>query len=268
MNKKAIYVFLPILIVMMLSSCDDSVKGCTDPNSSNYNPNAEKSDGSCAYPSQTKKNVCFFFTDSDNNTCGSFGINLLDQVKATNPANTYFISVHPNGSDTLFAAPGIDIASAFQVSGFPDFGVGDQSSLLTQNAINNAIDAEALETAQGGIEVNYTTTIDSIIVTMYGKFYTSDTSTYFATSYIVESNIISPQVGASASYNHQHVLRAASGTSGMGVQINTLPILNGESFKIRHGIYRDPSWNMANITVVAVLWRLNGTDFEYINAGD
>jgi len=268
MKKQFLFLTGAILMLVFTWSCETGVEGCTDPNSSSYNPNATKSDGSCNYPAQSKKVVCFYFNDSDNNTCGTFGLNLLEQVKATNPPNTYFITAHPNGTDTLFSPASIDIATADSVMGFPDFGVGEESGLLTQSAILNAISNESAETAQGGISVDFSTTTDSIIVVLYGKFYVDDVSSYFATAYIVENNIISPQVGASGSYLHKHVLRAASGSSGIGDQINTLPVTSSTSFKIRRGVYRNPVWNMANISVIAVLWRQNGSDFEYVNAGD
>ena len=268
MRKLLPYISFSVITAISISSCKEEVKGCTDPNSASYNPLAEKSDGSCVYPSSTKKAVCFFFTDSDNNTCGSFGIDLLDQVKATNPVNTYFISVHPNATDTLFAAAGIDVAAAFSVMGFPDFGVGDQAGLLTQTAILNAIASETAETPQGSVDASYTTTTDSIIVTLYGKFFTFDTCDYFVTAYVIEDDIVANQTGNSATYHHKHVLRAASGASGIGDQVNSAPVGSHTSFKIRSGIYRNPAWNMGNVTVLGVLWRQNGTDFEYINAGN
>ncbi len=268
MKRSIPYLSLPILLCLLMSSCDDSIEGCTDPNSINYNPNAEKNDGSCSYPDETKKVVCFFFTDSDNSTCGSFGINLLDQVKATNPVNTYFISVHPNGTDALFSPSGIDVASAFNVSGFPDFGVGDQNNLLNQSTILNAIQNESTESPLAGINPEVTVTTDSVIITMYGRFYTNDTSTYFAAAYLAEDNIISPQTGLSPTYSHQHVFRGSSGLSGIGTQINTLPISLNSSFKIRRSIYIQPGWNISNSRIIAVIWRQNGSDFEYVNAGD
>ena len=267
-------VSIPILLAgalltsFFIGSCSSEVEGCTDPNAPNYNPNATKSNGDCNYPSETKKVVCFYFNDSDNNTCGSFGLNLLDQVEATNPPNTYFITAHPNGTDVLFCPSAIDIAAAYSVAGFPDFGVGEQSSLLTQPAILNAISDEAAETALGGVNVDFSISADSIHIVIYGKFYTNDASTYFATAYVFENNIVSPQVGASGSYVHKHVLRAASGPSGIGDEINTLPVSTSTSFKLQRGVLRNPVWNVANISVVAVLWRQNGSDFEYINAGD
>lgn len=267
MIKKGLQYIIPAILVLLISSCEEAKRGCTDPNSPNYDPTAEVN-GNCDYPANTKKVICFYFNDSDNSTCGSFGINLLDLVKATNPANTYFITAHPNGTDALFAPPAIDIASAFNVSGFPDFGVGEDNNLLTQTAILNAIQNESLESPRAGIEIDYSITADSVIVTMYGKFFENDTSSYFAAAYLIESDIISPQTGLSGSYSHQHVLRASVGTSGMGVQINTLPVTESTSFKIRRGVARQPLWNVTNMQVIGAIWRQTGTDFEYVNAGD
>lgn len=265
MKKASSYIIITLLTGLIGMGCDNSKKGCTDPNSSSYDPQAETNNGSCSYPSETKKAVCFFFTDSDNSTCGTFGIDLLDQVKATNPANTYFISVHPNGTDSLFCPQGIDVASSFSVSGFPDFGVGEQASLLTQTDITTAIQSEVGETALANMDISSVVQGDSLIVTMYGRFFTSDTSKFFAAAYLVEDNVTSFQAGK-GSYSHQHVLRASTGSSGVGTQVNELPISFDESFKVRQGIYIQSNWNMSNTNIVGVIWKKNGADFEFINA--
>ncbi len=49
----------------------DPVDGCTDPNASNYNPEANNNDGSCEYEGCTDSNACNYdsFATTDNSSC-------------------------------------------------------------------------------------------------------------------------------------------------------------------------------------------------------
>jgi hypothetical protein len=51
MKRATVYLtsLLLISIALITDSCDKKVKGCTDPNSLNYDELAEKDDGSCRY---------------------------------------------------------------------------------------------------------------------------------------------------------------------------------------------------------------------------
>jgi hypothetical protein len=49
-------------ILLCFSACKKKIKGCTDPNALNYNPDAEESDGNCQYPVDT--NILFNVTDN------------------------------------------------------------------------------------------------------------------------------------------------------------------------------------------------------------
>ena len=50
--KKAVFFlgsFIFIIGLILIGSCDNKVRGCTDPDSINFNEVAEKNDGSCLY---------------------------------------------------------------------------------------------------------------------------------------------------------------------------------------------------------------------------
>jgi hypothetical protein len=63
-NFRSISLVSLILVTALLcfTACKKKIKGCTDPNALNYNPDAEESDGNCQYPVDTT----ILFNVSDN----------------------------------------------------------------------------------------------------------------------------------------------------------------------------------------------------------
>lgn len=258
-----------VVCILLFTSCDNRKRGCTDPNAPNYDPMAEADDGDCIYPTSNKKVALFFFSDSESSSCGSFGVPLFDQAITSNGSNIVPIALYPSFSDTLFSGAGVNIASTYSVTGYPDFAAGSQSNLLTINAINSAISTSLQENPIGNVDGNFGIFGDSIKISLFGKFFTSDSGYYYAAAYLLEDNINLPQAGITdPNFRHNHVLRASTGSSGIGDQVYSGVVTSSTSFKKEYSIYIQPNWNTANLKIVAVLWRQNGSLFEFVNVND
>lgn len=258
-----------IFLMVTLAACDNRRRGCTDPNSANYDPMAESDDGSCDYPSGTKKVALFYFGDSQSSSCGTYGIPLFSQAISANGSNVVPIAVYPSFTDTLFCGEAVNIAYTYSVSGYPDFGAGSESNLLTLNAINSAVSNSLQQSPIGNVEGNFGVVGDSIKVNLYGKFFGPDSAYYFAAAYLLEDNINLPQAGITdPTFRFNHVLRAATGTSGVGDEVYSGVVTSATSFKRSYSIYIQPHWNTSNMKLVAVLWRKEGSVYEFVNVND
>jgi len=94
MKNLLVILFFAVTAIVMFNACDKS--GCTDPDSTNYDPNAVKDDGSCKYEGQ----VIFWY---DNNTkmkllnSGLITLNyFIDGYKKGTVAVTKYSATEPN----------------------------------------------------------------------------------------------------------------------------------------------------------------------------
>lgn len=262
-RMKKISILLSICIGLF--SCEENKKGCTDPNSINYNPDAEINSG-CNYPTNDQNTICVFFTDVNSSTCGTFGIPLFANVKNNFPSDVYFIAAHPNISDGLQSSASVSLASIINISAVPNFAVGSTGGLVTQTNIEANINASLTSSSGNGVFSRKSFTSDSIIIENYGKLTLSTLDTFFIANYVTEDDVSFMQNGIVGTHLHQSVLRLSTGSSGLGEQLTFSSVSQSGSFKKRYSLYIQPTWNTSKIKVISVIWKKVGATLTFINA--
>ncbi len=269
MNSRNLFWIFHIVFILFLSSCDNSKKGCTDPNAFNFDSLAEKNDGTCTYPENEKKVLLILFNNSQNSTCGSFGIPLFNNALSVNSSKVIPMVVHPTSSDTLFCGKAVNIASNYNQTGYPDIAAGLQSNLLTLNNINQAVDESYTIAPIANSSTDFSILGDSVIITLYAKFFGGAIGEYYAAAYVLENNINLPQAGITdPAFRHNYVLRATTSTSAFGDLIADNGISAATSFKKRYGIFKPTHWNASNIQVISAVWKREESNFIFINVND
>lgn len=258
-----------VFISQMIVACEDDNKGCTDVNALNYDSTATESDGSCEYPSNTKKTLLVLFNNTSNSNCGSFGIPLYLNALATHSATVIPLIAHPTVTDTLFSGAAVNLADQYNQSGYPDIGAGIQYNLLTLININNAIDESASITPNANANAEMKIEGDSVIIRLYAKVFIKDNNEYYACALLLEDNINISQSGLNdPAFRFNDVLRASTSTSVFGDFINSESSGKEMSFKKRYGIKIKPEWNISQLKLITLTWMRNGSDFIFINAGN
>jgi hypothetical protein len=257
-----------------LFSCNESTQkvidkpGCTDPSSLNYDPDATIDNGTCAIPQQKQMGFIVEYTATWCGPCGDWGAPKMHDIYKM--GDVVGIAAHADGDPMYNAA----LYSSFNTSrpdggGIPSFWIGDENNY-------NASTMTALkgQTAVAGVTFSNEKVGDKMNVKTMVKFFSGVSGDYYLSVYLLESGI---DGGASAgsykqngttdpNYKHDFVLRtAATPSNAYGEKIATGTIAAGTEIKKDYTITIDPTWDK-NLYVAAVLWRLNGTMYEYVNA--
>lgn len=269
-------VFLFFVFIFFFSSCNK--KGCTDPISLAYNPEASKDNGSCTYPENYKKTLIFYSTGTWCQYCGDLGRNFCDDITSDFP-QSQIISLHEN--DPLTSNIG-SITQSYLDSlngslGCPHFYIGvnsvvnPSSSPSNYSQLTSAVDDNLLLFSEVNMDLEYSINGNMMNIKVQSKLSNETPSdNYYLSTYIVEDDVVKPQNisgNYDANFTHNNVLRkqVSDYVDVFGSSLNFDS--NGDNLASFYDVPLDSTseWNYNNLYVVAVVWQENGDDYRFVN---
>jgi hypothetical protein len=209
--------------------------------------------------------------------CGQYGHPATADVINQCGSKAIYLSLHQSSLSELYSLTASDLATAFGSIGQPFFTVNGQALgaysgtvvAETVSAINDYYNATAADMNAG---FEYGIAGDTLYVHTRTTFFTAQSGDYYTAVYIYEDSIWEWQ----ANYDpgipdtdiwHNHVLRTSM-NGHFGAEIATGIQDAGTSVNRNFKLKLDPAWDPAHLHVVTVVWKKNGSTFEFVNAND
>ncbi len=178
-----------------------------------------------------------------------------------------FITTTASDMDTKWAAGGY---------GYPIFYVNGSAKASRSSGVNttaektmckDAMTAQKSAPVVANTGVTYTVADGKMNIKASIKFFKESTGDYNVAFYVIENDAMWKQSGHPQGANpipHHYVLRgSANGTWGAPALTGTIKA--GDFKDLTGEMVVDPSWAMANVSVYAVIWKKNGTNYEFVN---
>ena len=213
--------------------------------------------------------------------CGSWGWELSNDITADIGTDgitmaTYGSSSSSYGNTDFYNQTAADFKAGFApTAGWPAFcvngvnitqyvGSGIDTGTTHTNAINAINDHKnAPVVANSG----YTTSIsgNTLTIETRTKFFADLLGEYYIGAYVIEDGVLHIQANQSGSVAHHHVLRGTADDSTWG-ELITSASTTGSTFDHTFTITLGSSWVQSNIEVATVIWKKNGSTYEFVNA--
>lgn len=215
--------------------------------------------------------------------CGTYGKPATDGVISGNNVVGIYAHLKAPASD-LGAQVGQDLAvmvGAANASGssysIPKIMVGDNvtgaytSIDYTKNILNGWISTINSAKSKVNSKISVTDNGNTLNITTNTKFFEGGMANnqYKISLIVTEDGISNRQNHNSGGYmtvTHNHVARASAGlTEGEDLHALAAIPAAGKIISKNHVITVDPKWKKANLTVIAIIWRYEGTKRYFVN---
>jgi hypothetical protein len=243
-----------------------SKKGCTDPMSLAYNAEAKKDDGTCTYPVNAQKALVFKATGTWCPYCGSWGQEFSDDLAVDFPGYSEIIALH--ASDEFSADINNNLLDYLDPSGYPHFFVGANDVPNSYSSLSSEVTNEISSATEVSMALSYTVSDGVMNVKVQTQVENSFAGeNCFLAVYVMENGQVATQqiAGQSADDNfvHNHILRteATGSTFGQSISFEGGKSLTEVSATLAPSIL----WNHDNCYALAVLWKKDGSDYEFLN---
>ncbi len=206
--------------------------------------------------------------------CGSWGWDLFEDLVEDNENEAILLATHYSGD--LVSTTATELAANLGANGQPQFYLDNErqsasSSTASQarTAIEAAIDTEAARMPLAGSRIR-TTAINgnALELAIDVEFFAAGQGEYRVAAYVVEDDVVNQQASRGANAVHERVLRGDLGTGTFGTLLKSGLVAAGEKYTVDLAYTLPASYNPAHIRLVSAIWKLDGSNFEYINGSE
>ncbi len=227
--------------------------------------------------------------------CGSWGWALSDEIMGrVGEDDAFYVGIFSSprndwGNGKFRNATATAWASQIGGNGFPSFSINgiDKSTQNTSGSGVNtagiktdvyaAFDAYIAQPVVAGTGYWYKKEGTNITVQIKTKFFQDATGEFYVGAYLLEDGALNAQnakTNTSGTIEHHSVLRGSmgshSGTAVWGTKVVDGSVSASEEFETSYevDIASEPEWDIAKMKVVTIIWKKNGSAYEYLNGND
>ncbi|HLV41177.1 MAG TPA: Omp28-related outer membrane protein [Brumimicrobium sp.] len=208
--------------------------------------------------------------------CGTWGWDLFNEIWDEVLQNSVILEMHNSSSSGLYSLDAKNLYDFHEArSSTPVFYVNTINEVeysssgiypsITKTNVLNAVNTTTSLSPVVNSGFTHSITGNTLNINTKVKFFQNTTGEYYLGVYATEDNVVAQQSGRGVT-THKRIMRASAYSYTQGDLIINGAASSGDEFTATHSITLDPSWNTNNIKVFTVIWKKEGTKYEYVNA--
>lgn len=283
MKTRSLFIFsLFVLGLLFTTACRDpemgeqgntAVRGCTNPNAANYNPDATLDDNSCIEVQPVQNSLLVKFTGTWCYACGSHGAPMFESLMANHKGRVLAMTLQI--TDLLTTPQNEPLVNAFKLHmpatgglSTPSFGVNNKLFEQNVSAINNEINTKYASQPTVALGMKYTigagNNAGKLNMNIVGKFFKDVTGDFNITIVGIAKKIIAGQkVGEDwvDEFEHKQVLLGAITTGGLyGENVFSGAAKEGDTFVWSRAVVVPSAWDLPNTEFGVIIWKKGSGD--------
>jgi hypothetical protein len=213
--------------------------------------------------------------------CGGWGWTMMDELLAFGAGKSFFISTYSQNfvAEGFITQTSTDMDKQWKITGYPTFVANGKPMLartsqginlteekrLCREAVDNHRNAPVI--ANVGVEKSFDGNTMNIKTST--QFFENATGDYKLALYVVENDAKWKQSGhpqGASPIPHHYVMRGAVNNNTWGEIVSSGEVTANKFFDKNFTYDVDASWDKTKISVIAVVWKVNGSNYDFVNA--
>ncbi|MCO5250063.1 MAG: Omp28-related outer membrane protein [Candidatus Kapabacteria bacterium] len=212
--------------------------------------------------------------------CGTWGVELQNQVYSDNTSKAVIMEVHSSSSSALYNPHALEFQNAFPaVSSVPAWYCNGMN--LTQYAQTGGIYTNSTRTRIKTVTdstynlkpvanaiAEYEIIDDKIKISTETKFFDDASGEFYLAVMLIEDEVVAPQAGIGNNAVHHNVFRGAVTSSVFGELISEVDITKDAIFEKNYEFTLNSNWNKDKIKPILTIWKKIDGKHTFVNASN